>query len=274
MSESIRLPEIMQKAVRHVGCINEFATFLRRLTNLHDLIRSLIGNLIVLLFLSGVGNVWAQSTQPLEPKERPPDWERYTAEVPVSGGLRVGFMNDTDGKIQDPRVVYALIPSSRPTSLCVEISSQDGRYSANLEYDLSNTDSGWQSLRVPTEKRSELSGYDRDGLVVLANLSESCDGSTGTFVVTSWQHRAADDGGKAGEYLYVYLNSRVPTTIVSGVGGQVDNEVRCQKLGDITTAYNLRCAVPTEWVKADTEFFIRMRKGRNVTNIPLPIVIR
>ena len=105
-------------------------------------------------------------------------------------------------------------------------------------------------------------------------MSEICDGSTGTFVVTSWQRRAADDGGKAGEDLYVYLNSRVPTSIVSGIAGQLDNEAPCQKLGDITTAYNLRCAVPTVWVTADTDFYIRMRKGRSVTNVPLPLVIR
>ena len=272
MYKSIRSPGIMQKRVRHFGC--ELVAFLSRVPTVNDLIRILTGSLIVLVFLTGAGGVQAQTTQPLEPKERPPDWERYTEEIPVSGGLRVGLMNDTDGKINDPRVVYALIPSASAASLCVEISSQDGRYSANLEYDVSNTDSGWRPLTIPTEKHSELSGYDRDGLVVLANLSASCDGSTGTLIVTSWEEQAAGGDGDVGEHVYVYLNSRIPTTIVGTVGGQVDNEARCQTLGDVTTAYNLRCAVPTEWVSTDSEFYIRMRKGRSVSDIPLPLVIK
>lgn len=271
MYESIRSPGIMQTTVRHFG--RELATSLPRAPTVNVLIRILIGSLIVLVFLTGAEGVQAQTTQPLEPRERPPDWERYTEEIPVSGGLRVGLMNDKDGKIKDPRVVYALIPSASAASLCVEISSQDGRYSANLEYDVSNTDSGWRPLTVPTKKRNELSDYDRAGLVVLANLSASCDGSTGTIIVTSWEKRAAGGDGDVGEQLYVYLNSRIPTTIVGGVGGQVDNEARCQTLGDVTTAYNLRCAVPTEWVSTDSEFYIRVRKGRSVSDIPLPFVI-
>lgn len=200
---------------------------------------------------------------PLEPKSAE-NWEHYAERIPVSGGVRVGVMADADGAF-DPDTVTVFMPLSDLPLLCIEVSSQDGRYSAKREYDVAGLGDTLLRLRIPTKLKPQLSGYGPAQLVVLANLGDRCDGSTGTFVVASWQ------SDSLGSHVTVFLNSRVPTSIVGGEGGQLEHEAPCRELTGVTTAYNLRCELPTSWITPRTDFFVRMRRGRSFSDVPLPL---
>lgn len=196
--------------------------------------------------------------------------ERWLKSVPVSGGLRVGVMAIARQKRPRGDTLYVILPSTgRLSRLCVEISSRDGRYEAKLEYDISERSPGLDTLEFLPAHRREIEKLEADELAILAHVDSTCAGKVETFVVAAWEPIAAADT------VTVFLNSRVPTYVIALEAKRVTHETRCEDLSETTTAFNLRCRVPSSWMKSTGDFYVRKRERRGTrtsfVDTPLPL---
>ena len=195
--------------------------------------------------------------------------ERYVASVPVSGGLRVGVMAIPRQQRPEADSLFVILPSTRKSALCVEVSSRDGRYEGRLEYPLADGDSGSVSLKFRSRHRGDIEDLEADELAILAHVAEKCDGKVETFVVAAWEPITVPDT------VTVFLNSRVPTYVIALQAGKVQHETRCADLSATTTAFNLRCAVPYSWITSTNKLYVRKRERRGartaIVDTPLPL---
>jgi hypothetical protein len=195
--------------------------------------------------------------------------ERYVANVPVSGGLRVGVMVIPRRERPDADSLYVILPLTGKSTLCAEVSSRDGRYEARLEYSLAAGDSGGIWLKFRSRHRSQIKDLEADELAILAHLAEKCDGNVETFVVASWDAITVPDT------VIVFLNSRVPTFVIAVKAREKQDETRCAELSQTTTAFNLRCAIPYAWITSSNTLYVRKRERRGartaIVDTPLPL---
>ena len=195
--------------------------------------------------------------------------EAWLVERPVSGGMRVGLMAIGKADAVDPEGLRVMLPDTEAEKLCVRVRSVDGRYSATLEYDVANMGGGVARLLIGTTGNTtrygdRLSRYSPEQLAVLASTGAGCTERAEAYAVASW-------GVGTSDTLAVFLNSDLPTRIVTAVSGSVEGQRRCSELtGDLVT-YNLRCDVPVAWAVPPNELFVRVRRGRHLETIPIPI---
>ena len=111
------------------------------------------------------------------------------SDVPLAGGVRVGLLagsaNDT---IREPKLgVY--LPKQSGHLLCLEVTSQDGRYSAQARYHVGPTRAGPHRLEFPTSKEHEIRSYHYTELAILAALDNGdgrCYQREDVLVVAFW----------------------------------------------------------------------------------------
>jgi hypothetical protein len=128
--------------------------------------------------------------------------EQLRDKVPVSGGIRKGvFMGHPDQKVGLDRLRVEIPATERPR-LCVEIESQDGAYSAELEYRLERPTAGGFALRLPSHYASFLENLRIRELAVLAYLADACPGPIELIVPAIWGTEAPGAG------LTVLVNSQ------------------------------------------------------------------
>ncbi len=219
------------------------------------------------------GSAAVQSRPPKDPDPTllRSDWEQWRDPVPVSGGLRVGVMSAGDSRF-NPAQLTVWLPRTDAPFLCVEVTSQDGRYVASVPYDIRGDPPGPRQMKFPPSKHtSKLREFDSGQLAILARLAKSCGTApveAGDFVIAGW------DQPRLGETVVVLLNSRLPTSIVAGKGNTVESNYPCQSLTGTTTAFNLRCEIPVNDVTGDRDYFIQMRRGSGFSApVPLPLAI-
>lgn len=206
------------------------------------------------------GTVFGQSSFLESPSKLPTNWEEYRESVPVGGGFRVGVMAFSDKVAVNPNRFWVFLPplnASSDSLLCVEISSKDGRYVAQLPYELSGT-AGPVSLEarpveLPTNHTGKLRRYAPDELAILAHISPRCGGPTGQYVVSAWHGEASPDT------ISVLVNSDVYTSIVGGSKYAVSFEVPCRRLKSPAKAYNRRCDIPASFLSPSITVDVRQR---------------
>ena len=189
-------------------------------------------------------------------------WERFQGNVPLAGGKLVGVMSVSGSRV-DVGTLTVFLPSSRESMLCLELSSQDGRYSARLEYRLTGTRTGAVSLDVPTQYRRELARYEPRRLAILASLNSSCTEAPKAYLAAQWNEAPTASA------VVVFLNSRVPSRIRGGVDGKLAFD--CVPVDGVTTAYDLACEIPWSALTGAPSFVVEMRRGGAVTRLALPV---
>jgi hypothetical protein len=225
--------------------------------------RSRFVNLVVIVFVLADLRIAGQERPKLQPSPESvkPGWERWRSEVPISGGVRVGVMNASDQRLNVNTLTVFLPPFSEST-LCLELSSQDGRYSARLAYPLARAEPGRVLLGLPTRYARELIAYQPSQVAILATLSMDCSLAPDAYLVAGWGQ------GTLTRSVTVLLNSRIPTRLRSADGAL---SFDCRPVDGVTTAYNLSCDIPRDQINAVSPLVIEMRRGTTVTRLTLPI---
>lgn len=184
-------------------------------------------------------------------------WEVYYQKVPVSGEIRVGLMAfENDEKII-PKSFFVKIPQHQESSLCVEISSRDGRYEANIPYDIKSLKSGVYEFELPTKHADELKKYTLKDITILAKIGESCTSNGSYYVLSTWNKPDLNTG-----QLHIYLNSDQPTFIQFESGG-ISRKITCERIEEnASIAYNCSCVVPMNMLSNTTELNIQQRIRR------------
>ncbi|WP_405570179.1 hypothetical protein [Winogradskyella sp. Asnod2-B02-A] len=189
------------------------------------------------------------------------NWEQWQDKVPVSGNVRVGLMLDQEEKDFDPSSFYVLIPETETANLCVELSSKDGRYSANINYDISELQSGIQEFVLPTKYKSELEDYSANEVVILSTLSQDCEGEVEAYLVSGWLETVESKS------VSVYVNSMVPTSVIVEKKDNDFLEFKCSTVEFPKVAYSKKCTIPIEDYNSASKLIIKERIGRgNRTN--------
>jgi hypothetical protein len=224
----------------------------------------------VLLFCAAAHSAFAQQARPrLRPDPewvKKDNWERWQKEVPVSGDVRVGVVAKGDRRLT-PTSLLVFLPSSTETTLCIELSSQDGRYSARLPYPLNDNTSRTVQLDLPTKYARELANYEPRQIAILASLGNGCSQPPSTYVLARWDLiEQVDD-------LLVLLNSRLPARI-RGEGPNGPLSFDCLPLDGVTTGFNLSCEIPRRELAGRTSLVVEMRRGGAITRLQLPLLLR
>jgi hypothetical protein len=166
------------------------------------------------------------------------DWEVYQQEIPVSGGVRVGLMFEEEDTEFNPSQFFVNIPKTEITNLCVELSSKDGRYSAKLNYDISDVSEGLQQFYLPTKYRDELSGYASDELVILTSLGNTCTEKPEYYLISGWKDTSKPSS------MVIYINSAIETSLVVKSEDGNTEEFPFNKVNSPTIAFNKKSVVP------------------------------
>ena len=193
------------------------------------------------------------------PKESALDdnWEQWQDKVPVSGHIRVGFMLDQNETTFNPSEFYVLIPDTNEENLCVELSSKDGRYSANINYDISELKQGVQLFTLPTKYKSELSNYRYDEVVILSSLNKDCDeDESKTYLLSGWLNTERPQS------ISVYLNLSVPTSLVAVKEDGTEVRYKCETLDFPKVAFSKRCKIPVKETENIENLVVQARVGR------------
>lgn len=230
-------------------------------------IYSRIAAVMLTVMICAPASAASQSRPPKAPAEKPLA-EQWRESVPVSGGLRVGVMRD-GGAGFDPARLTVWLPDTDAPALCVEVSSQDGRYVATVPYNVAGDGPGPLLLAFPSNHLSELRDFGSDQLAILARLAKSCGDTPvgpGDFVVSAWGEQV-----QLGSKFVVLLNSRLSTSILAGKDNKVLAEYPCRSLSGRTTAFNMRCEIPFAQTITGLSYSIRMRRGSGINTVELPL---
>lgn len=197
-------------------------------------------------------------------------WEVWYTNVPVSGGVRVGVMTGSGHSNVNPERFYVRLPEGDEGRVCVEISSRDGRYEAELAYDVPGPVSGVKPFTLPTAHRDKLSSYTAGDLSILAFRGASCDEEPQSFLVAAWSQVAVPDT------VHIVINSPDPALLV-GRGAEslsIACEVSASKVP--SKAFNRECRVPVALLAGENALVIqqRTRVGRRVRIVPYQLPLR
>lgn len=130
--------------------------------------------------------------------------ETFSPSVNLSGSLIVGvrFGGALSGRLDVSRLGM-MLPASGAHYVCLQMTTQDGRYYGDQSYDASGTGSGAHALDISSQYASSLSNYEAGDLAPLLVVQDKkcVDGVTGTIVVATLP---GADTGK----ITIYVNNR------------------------------------------------------------------
>lgn len=182
------------------------------------------------------------------------NWEVWQERIPVSGGVRVGLMLEQSKSEIKPNRFFVMIPDTALKSLCVELSSKDGRYSARVDYDLTGVEQGMKEFYLPTRYAKELKKYASDELVILASLSSSCGENPEWYLISSWDDKIYETAS-----VVAYVNSAVSTSLSFQNGNGDNKELKFENLKIPTVAFNKKCIVPINLLGTESLLQVRQR---------------
>jgi len=156
--------------------------------------------------------------------------EEIRPERQVSGGVRAGLFARTNSikvRVSELRIH---LPANPPKSVCVSVSTRDGAYKADAQYDVSGRGPGTYLLDFPTSYHETLEKKGVDEIAVLARLADNCDEpQRSQYAVISWGEVASM------REVVVQLNTGLDRTWVSlrhGRDGAEKQRIACSKVAE------------------------------------------
>jgi hypothetical protein len=213
--------------------------------------------LLLVLAATSAGFVFSprgdlQTQEPLSPERR---WEEQWARaVPVSGVAVTGVMFGNQAAPAVAERIMLRIPRSAVSSVCVTITSQDGRYYAQALFRVAPNSSGTDTLEGPSAHRRRVRRYPAGELAIKAEVTDRC-GSVGRMQIpASW-------GGEAvGNDVFVYVNSRYHTEALWRDTAGRSVTVACPETeNDRYVAYNRVCRIPRTQLPDSASVLVRSR---------------
>lgn len=176
--------------------------------------------------------------------------EKYADNVDVSGSVLAASYVPGSLKYASPDQLYVYIPEYRPF-LNIVLSSIDGKYSADASFALSESQTGWIQIKLPTEYQSEYKKYLPNRLVAFS-FADNTD-MFGNYIQevfpTSW-------GTPASNRFKLLINSAGSNpniTFKDNKGNLVTKD--CQSIREkFTRVFNYTCSLSDHAVDIATTF--------------------
>ena len=186
----------------------------------------------VMLLLGPVGTA-AQITS-IDPL---PGWrESFEERRPVGGGAVIVGLVTGPGqqRVQNPRRFWVYVPGSLAVRLCVRISSLDGRYRAELHYNVRPERSDDIELHLPTRYSRQLSSYTEKQLAIVVREAHC---RSNQLFVSSW--RGPDRFMSNGVTAFLRIDDAQEVRI----SGNRDRSIICNEINGEQMAYNYECFI-------------------------------
>ena len=190
--------------------------------------------------------------------------ESYSETVKVSGQFLKGLQfTDVDYQVA-PHIYF---PSPYEGAVCVFVSSADGRYKSQYQYNFTESVDGLVRIEFPTQYIDELEEFAPGELGLLVAAQADCNATNGNYVVGAWGIP------KSMNNIAVFLrsNARRDVATLINTGNEAPNKsVKCQDLrSNYRVSYDKECLLQD--VNTDSAMRIVIKR-RNLRAIPDEVV--
>ena len=166
--------------------------------------------------------------------------ESFAENVNISGSVRAGVMYRSNLPNATPDSLYIDIGSKSNQILCARILSVDGKYGADIDYQLTGNRSGFTQFQLPTIMHDVVTSYTPNQLAVLAEIKPRCKSRKGHIVPASWGKPLVTSG-----IVKVFLNSGANNTFLKLYKhGGGSKKLSCNPIeAERNTAYDTECSI-------------------------------
>lgn len=166
--------------------------------------------------------------------------EALNPEVDVSGGVRAGVMTGAlDPALKRRQLLVHLSRPIAAETICVELSSRDGRYAAQLSVDGPVAEPGWYVVPFETTHAREITGREGVYLAALATVRESCDAEVAEILLAGW-----DEPVDRRRFTVIVNSGRLDSVLKLDTNGGATLDFPCVPLADEQlVAFDKRCDV-------------------------------
>jgi hypothetical protein len=200
--------------------------------------------------------------------------ESFIPNAKISGSLLVGVKWADETGNFDPSKINLRVPAvAKGRKACVEINSQDGRYSAKNLYQIKADTAPVASFETKTAFASNLSQYNAQTMAVAVRLVDSCDSAdVGTLLPVSLNAPAA---AAAGRKLAVLVNAEPHKVALrlTDAKGEIGHFTGCTSVGsNVNVAFTSSCELVLDRVTpgaSDLEVRVNERFDRSVKHFPI-----
>jgi hypothetical protein len=189
--------------------------------------------------------------------------EAYLDQVPVSGSILTGLQYSTPSDSAGKNL-WVRIPQEAIGKLCVSVITDDGRYSAAAQFNLSALSSGERSLPYPTKYGEQLRKYTSGRTALLASIADACASPRAnlpTYLPISWSPPA-----DANKFL-VLVNSGDSDVRLYRNSSKAFSQCKKVEMNAARVAYDTIC--PVDVVFSDTKWIGSIIRNRNDETLPL-----
>jgi hypothetical protein len=192
--------------------------------------------------------------------------ETWVDKVPVSGEIRTGLMVNRACQEKLKSSFFVKIPEGSYRYLCVEISSNDGRYNYASTYDINSLYGLKEFVRL-SHLKSKLYNYKCDDLTILSWVTNNLSEQKSHFVLSDWENFEGEKNA------FIYLNSENPALInISNASSGRTENIKCELIENkANVAYNCMCTLPLNLLTDKSEIDIVQRVRRSQTRYPMNI---
>ncbi|MHA6687647.1 hypothetical protein [Mesorhizobium sp. A556] len=191
----------------------------------------------------------------LELANQPEFTERFAGNTQVNGQFLSGLayassLNKLD--LKQLRLSYSHPLDATANSVCVRITSDDGRYWASNLYRAKGSFNIAPRVPIPTSYEEQLKAYDASSLLVLAMFSENCNEASGKTYVPGMLGDKKEDAE-----LIASVNvsqSKVSATL-SDADGNIVQKVKCKKPdGGAKVTFSHLCRIPANAITKQGDY--------------------
>ncbi|MBK9736885.1 MAG: hypothetical protein IPO92_18780 [Saprospiraceae bacterium] len=149
--------------------------------------------------------------------------EVWQNKIPISGGLKVGVLYGVSENMKVQKSFFVKLPKGTYNQLCVKFNSRDGKFFADMQYDISKVKEGLIELEYPTKYWQSIQAYTTDKIAILANISKLCNEGDQILVPASWNKAEIQKG------INIILNSdKNPKIEIFDLDSKTASEITCE----------------------------------------------
>lgn len=188
--------------------------------------------------------------------------EKYSETVKASGALIQGLQVSSE---YENSYLFLDFPEDSSGQLCIDLSSFDGKYKANIKHDIVEPISGITKVSFESKYHRELQTFGADELAIKASFSEKCGTQKGKYLVAGWQQ--LEDLKNSSVKLLLRSEARIDQVHLPNEQNPQET-LRCEKIEGINmVSFDTECEFSLAQINKTKGFDITRKRLR-----PFPTV--
>lgn len=188
--------------------------------------------------------------------------EKYSETVKASGALIQGLQLSSEYKSS---YLFLDFPKDSVGQLCIDLSSFDGKYKANIRHNIVEPISGITKVSFESKYHKQLQSFGVDELAIKASFSEKCGTQKGKYLVAGWQK--LEDLKNSPVKLLLRSEARIDQVHLPNEQNPQET-LRCEKIeGTNTVSFDTECAFSLAQIKKIKGFDIARKRLRSFPTV-------